>query len=370
MNINITDCDPLYSRFKKCIAINPSLNKFNISFTPIVILQENNISQLDVYISKDNASYLKLLKSSYKKGTLADCIDISIAQWEVGSALVNFDPTKDKIIINRNTSSIPLVVFSNGAKLSAEELNKITNQAIHISEENAGSIGPTGLRGLTGLTGPAGPVGGTGTTGATGSTGAASTVAGPTGPAGQGFTYKGSYVTGTSYNPYDVVSHNGNAWITQTPVSVSEIPGEATVNPKWIQFVSKGSTGNTGATGPAGFDGEDGATGPPPWTFVGAYNNGLDYTYGDAVTYEGGFYYRTGNPNNPGYPPTVGAINGSWTPVADRGATGPTGPTGPSGLINNVIIALGGEASGNTSFNGLNNVTIPTTIPLLDGGNY
>ena len=315
MNINITDCDPLYSRFKKCIAINPSLNKFNISFTPIVILQENNISQLDVYISKDNASYLKLLKSSYKKGTLADCIDISIAQWEVGSALVNFDPTKDKIIINRNTSSIPLVVFSNGAKLSAEELNKITNQAIHISEENAGSIGPTGPRGLTG---PAGPVGGTGTTGATGSTGAASTVAGPTGPAGQGFTYKGSYVTGTSYNPYDVVSHNGNAWITQTPVSVSEIPGEATVNPKWIQFVSKGSTGNTGATGPAGFDGEDGATGS----------------------------------------------------AGPTGPTGPAGPIGPSGLINNVIIALGGEASGNTNFNGLSNVTIPTTIPLLDGGNY
>ena len=313
MNINITDCDPLYSRFKKCIAINPSLNKFNISFTPIVILQENNISQLDVYISKNNASYLKLLKSSYKKGTLADCIDISIAQWEVGLAFVNFNPTKDRIIINRNTSSIPLVVFSNGAKLSAEELNKITNQAIHISEENAGAVGP---RGLTGDTGAASTV-----VGPVGPTGAASTVAGPMGPtgltglsglSGQGFTYKGSYVTNTSYNPYDIVSHNGNAWITQTPVSVSEIPGDASFNPKWIQFVSKGSTGNTGATGPAGFDGEDGATGP----------------------------------------------------------AGPAGPTGPSGLINNVIIALGGEASGNTSFNGLSNVTIPTTIPLLDGGNY
>ena len=313
MNINITDCDPLYSRFKKCIAINPSLNKFNISFTPIVILQENNISQLDVYISKNNASYLKLLKSSYKKGTLADCIDISIAQWEVGLAFVNFNPTKDRIIINRNTSSIPLVVFSNGAKLSAEELNKITNQAIHISEENAGAVGP---RGLTGDTGAASTV-----VGPVGPTGAASTVVGPMGPtgltglsgtAGQGFTYKGSYVTGTSYNPYDIVSHNGNAWITQTPVSVSEIPGAASFNPKWIQFVSKGSTGNTGATGPAGFDGEDGATGP----------------------------------------------------------AGPAGPAGPSGLINNVIIALGGEASGNTSFNGLSNVTIPTTIPLLDGGNY
>ena len=33
-------------------------------------------------------------------------------------------------------------------------------------------------------------------------------------------------------------------------------------------------------------------------------------------------------------------------------------------------ITLAGEASGTTSFNGSSNVTITTTIPLLDGGNY
>ena len=53
---------------------------------------------------------------------------------------------------------------------------------------------------------------------------------------------------------------------------------------------------------------------------MGPYNNGLDYGIGDAVTYLGGFYYRTGNPNNPGYPPQPGSINASWTPVADAGS--------------------------------------------------
>ena len=33
-------------------------------------------------------------------------------------------------------------------------------------------------------------------------------------------------------------------------------------------------------------------------------------------------------------------------------------------------ISLGGEASGTTNFDGSSNVTITTTIPLLDGGNY
>jgi hypothetical protein len=48
----------------------------------------------------------------------------------------------------------------------------------------------------------------------------------------------------------------------------------------------------------------------------------VDYGLGDAVTYLGGFYYRTGNPLNPGYPPEPGIINASWTPVADGVASG------------------------------------------------
>lgn len=88
---------------------------------------------------------------------------------------------------------------------------------------------------------------------------------------------------------------------------------------------SGGGSGETGATGATG------ETGPLPWILMGEYDNGYSYNMGQAVTYQGGFYYRTGNPLNPGYPPTPGAINASWTPVADRGEQGTTGPIGPAG---------------------------------------
>ena len=92
-----------------------------------------------------------------------------------------------------------------------------------------------------------------------------------------------------------------------------------------------GAQGSVGATGAQGLEGAQGATGPAPWTFIGAYDNGASYNLGDAVAYQGGFYYRTGNPLNPGYPPTPGSISASWTPVADGGAQGPQGAQGDAG---------------------------------------
>lgn len=54
--------------------------------------------------------------------------------------------------------------------------------------------------------------------------------------------------------------------------------------------------------------------------------------------------------------------------------TGLTSVTGNAGtatqLASSRTIAIDGEASGSTSFNGASNVTITTIIPLLDGGNY
>jgi hypothetical protein len=48
----------------------------------------------------------------------------------------------------------------------------------------------------------------------------------------------------------------------------------------------------------------DTALQPVPVNYLGDYNNGLDYTYGDVVTYtDGRLYKRVSNPNNPGYPP-------------------------------------------------------------------
>jgi hypothetical protein len=182
-----------------------------------------------------------------------------------------------------------------------------------------------------------------------------------------------------------------------TDISVIVDPAEIVAS----VTLSTGAPGATGATGPAGAastvpgpqgpqgpagaastvpgpqgpQGIQGEAGPKPWTFVGAYNNGLDYGIGDAVTYQGGFYYRTGNPNNPGYPPQPGAINASWTPVADRGETGPAGADGAAGAdgsdasvtSSNIATALGGAAVITTDSR-LSNARTPTshTHPLSD----
>jgi len=73
-----------------------------------------------------------------------------------------------------------------------------------------------------------------------------------------------------------------------------------------------GIPGPTGPQGPAGADGADAL-----WNFVGAYDNGADYSPGDVVTYNGGTYYRVGEPN-PGYPP--GTFY--WTTIAEPGEDG------------------------------------------------
>jgi hypothetical protein len=117
----------------------------------------------------------------------------------------------------------------------------------------------------------------------------------------------------------------------------------------------------------SGGGGEIGATGPAPWTFIGAYDNGYSYNLYNAVTYLGGYYYRTGNPLNPGYPPTPGVVNESWTPVADggeQGATGPQGLQGPGG---------GGGAGGLMFYLNQNTspdspiVGLPTTSSVVTG---
>lgn len=108
--------------------------------------------------------------------------------------------------------------------------------------DQVGAIGPQGPQGVIGATGSTGPAGPTGPTGATGSTGA-------TGPTGQGFTWRGTWVNTTAYNPYDVVYYSGSCYdcvATNTGVT----PGTDTT--KWQLLASQGATGATGAPGPTG----------------------------------------------------------------------------------------------------------------------
>jgi hypothetical protein len=170
----------------------------------------------------------------------------------------------------------------------------------------AGPQGPRGYQGDTGLTGPQGPQGEAGEPGLNGLEGET----GPQGPAGAdgspGLVYLGDYVLGNGYiaNIAVVKGADENLYIAKASgglLSPVANPGQ------WDLFLPKGQNGADGAT---------------PFTLVGAYDNGAAYNLGIAVYYNGGTYVRTGNPLNPGYPPAVGAINESWTPIAEKGEQG------------------------------------------------
>jgi len=90
---------------------------------------------------------------------------------------------------------------------------------------------------------------------------------------------------------------------------------------RFTQSGGEGS-GTVGPQGPAGADGEDAL-----WNFLGEYDNGADYNVGDLVTYNGGTYYRIGEPN-PGYPPGTSY----WTTIAEPGEDAPLG-TGANGEV-------------------------------------
>lgn len=89
----------------------------------------------------------------------------------------------------------------------------------------------------------------------------------------------------------------------------------------------QGDTGLTGPQGEPGLNGLEGETGPQGepgangqdalWNFLGEYSNGADYSPGDVVTYNGGTYYRIGEPNQ-GYAPGTEY----WTTIATPGQAG------------------------------------------------
>lgn len=102
------------------------------------------------------------------------------------------------------------------------------------------------------------------------------------------------------------------------------------------RFTQSGSGDGSGIPGPQGPQGPAGADGLDAlWNFVGEYNNGADYNIGDIVTYDGGTYYRVGEPN-PGYPP--GTVY--WTTVAEPGQDGATGPQGEPGDLDNGLTTI------------------------------
>lgn len=98
---------------------------------------------------------------------------------------------------------------------------------------------------VVGPTGPTGPQGATGTPG-------------PIGPAG--LTWKGAWVSGTSYVVNDAVGYGGASYFCILATSGTSNPTVATTN--WALLASQGATGPQGPTGPTGATGATGAQGP------------------------------------------------------------------------------------------------------------
>ncbi len=217
-----------------------------------------------------------------------------------------------------------------------------------------GATGPTGVTGVTGPTG-IGTTGATGPTGATGATGATGPAGGPTGPTGpEGPTgptgaqgadspLRGLWETGVTVQQGDLWLYNSALYEAISPYSGLYAPD---FDPNYWQLVYD-LTGDAGATGPTG---PEGPTGPAPFTLLGAYNNGVTYSPGDAVEYNGATWVMHTFIGGAGYPPDsnnwyllaspgatgptgpAGGPTGATGPEGPTGATGPTGPSGPAGL--------------------------------------
>ena len=173
--------------------------------------------------------------------------------------------------------------------------------------------GAVGDKGDEGAPGPQGPQGQTGQTGQNGQDAL--------------WSYQGAWQSNAAYAVGDLVTYEGQLYYAKAITTTGTLPTDTS---KFDLIAAKGTNGTNGA---------DGADGSTPFTLVGAYDNGASYNLGVAVYYNGGTYVRTGNPLNPGYPPTLGAINESWTPIAEKGADGEgsSGSTTPTSGTWNLI---------------------------------
>jgi hypothetical protein len=132
----------------------------------------------------------------------------------------------DADITNKETvnSITPLIDGANRKKI-----------ADYIDEQIESISLITGPQGIQGSTGPQGPVG-------------------PVGPAG--LTWKGAWLSGTSYVEDDAVGHNGASWFCINNTSGTTPPNADATN--WALLASQGAQGPAGATGAQGPTGPQG----------------------------------------------------------------------------------------------------------------
>ena len=211
--------------------------------------------------------------------------------------------------------------------------------------------------------GTAGAAGATGPQGAAGAAGANGTQ-GPAGPQGPPVTFRGGWLTGTSYLIGDTVSYSGSSYIALvansgrepdvSPIYWGVLAQSGAAGPAGSQGATgiqgptgypgpQGATGATGAAGVAGPTGSIGATGPAGPTgpagvagpagaaglvYQGTYSSTTNYGLNAAVIFQGSSYISimAGNAGN-----TPGSAPSAWSLLAAAGAAGAAGANGATG---------------------------------------
>jgi hypothetical protein len=197
------------------------------------------------------------------------------------------------------------------------------------------------------------------------------------GETGQGFTFRGAWVTGTAYHPFDVVTNGGQTYEASTSfTSAATFSADAS---NWNLWAQKGDTGQQGIQGIQGDAGQQGIQGiqgdagiagsnGQGFTFRGAWVTGTAYHPFDVVT-NGGQTYEASTSFTSAASFSADASNWNlWAQKGDTGATGTTGATGsqgPQGIQGNQGNA--GPAGSNGS-NG-NTILSGTSAPTSGTGN-
>ena len=117
---------------------------------------------------------------------------------------------------------------------------------------------------------------------------------------------------------------NGNGWVA-TPQTGSQGDQGSQGN--------QGDQGLQGNNGNQGNQGDQGNQGPEIFNYLGTYNNGVTYSVGQAVTYDGSLYVMTTFIGAAGYIPPSYPSN--WQLVLSKGDQGVFGSQGNQGYQGN-----------------------------------
>jgi hypothetical protein len=167
--------------------------------------------------------------------------------------------------------------------------------------------------------------------------------------------YRGQWDPNAVYQCDDVVSYKGTYWFVGTQTTAGTFPtGSALeLGNQWLAHVALkevplGPPGPIGPQGSQGPEGPEGPQGPAGLNWKGAWSSSAQYSFRDAVSYDGSSWVALRDSLN--IAPVAGE---DWSLIAQKGAAGQQGATGPQG------------PAGNTNtFPSAQTYTIPTTGKL------